>query len=315
LESVDLPAFRVLADEFGYLFARPSWMNSIPSSAFGIFTEEGRLLGGFLLWEQTVFGLRILRTPPFHASIGPFLVPELMESGLKSRDRHRKVLEELASFLLSRHPALISVTLDHRHQDMLAFLWRGCKVSPGLTYLLDLRQSEAALHTGQSAQRRQQLRRSEKAGVAITVDQSLEAVQRLVGVTFGRQGKALPPNLLEGLFRELRQEENWYVVRGQVEGCDASASLFVHSRHTAYHLFGGYDPRLRSTQAGAAVMWQAILHAKAIGMQTFDFEGSMLPAVERFYSDFGGEPRHPFRITRGFWPIECLLKIKFRHLF
>jgi endo-alpha-1,4-polygalactosaminidase (GH114 family) len=35
-------------------------------------------------------------------------------------------------------------------------------------------------------------------------------------------------------------------------------------------------------------MWKSILKAKQMNLKIFDFEGSMLPNVERYFREFGG---------------------------
>ena len=57
----------------------------------------------------------------------------------------------------------------------------------------------------------------------------------------------------------------------------------------AYYLGGGRHPEVHDPSAMTALLWQAILEAKAQGLGRFDFEGSMDPGVERFFQAFGGE--------------------------
>jgi hypothetical protein len=45
-------------------------------------------------------------------------------------------------------------------------------------------------------------------------------------------------------------------------------------------------------------MWSAIKVAKSKGVKTFDFEGSMIPGVEKFFRGFGGELTTYFAIQK-----------------
>ena len=63
---------------------------------------------------------------------------------------------------------------------------------------------------------------------------------------------------------------------------------------------GGGDPHLRTSGAGSLLIWEAIQRASA-DSQVFDFEGSMLRPVERFFRAFGGRQTpypHVSRATR-----------------
>jgi len=57
---------------------------------------------------------------------------------------------------------------------------------------------------------------------------------------------------------------------------------------TAYFLLAGDDPALRASGAGVLLAWEAICYAsEVLGLDCFDFEGSMLPGVERMRVRFG----------------------------
>ena len=60
----------------------------------------------------------------------------------------------------------------------------------------------------------------------------------------------------------------------------------VWDDYTAYYLIGGADPELRNSGASSLLLWEAIQFAAQVS-RTFDFEGSMLKPVERFFRAFG----------------------------
>jgi len=77
------------------------------------------------------------------------------------------------------------------------------------------------------------------------------------------------------------------------------ASLYcVWDDRRAWYLGGGGDPGLRSSGAGSLLMWELIKEsAKHVGC--FDFEGSMLPGVERYFRNFGGRRETYFEVSRA----------------
>jgi hypothetical protein len=46
----------------------------------------------------------------------------------------------------------------------------------------------------------------------------------------------------------------------------------------------------RETGAGSLLLWTAIRELQAEGLQTLDFEGSLLPGVARSYRGWGAQP-------------------------
>jgi hypothetical protein len=71
----------------------------------------------------------------------------------------------------------------------------------------------------------------------------------------------------------------------------------VRDRRTAYYLMGGGDPQLRTSGAGSLLLWEAIRQTRT-AVSVFDFEGSMLRPVERFFRAFGGRQSPYLRISR-----------------
>jgi len=53
---------------------------------------------------------------------------------------------------------------------------------------------------------------------------------------------------------------------------------------------------------------EAIKHSKELGISKFDFEGSMLPEVEKYFRGFGGNLVPYYSINKAKLPIEIALK-------
>ena len=78
-------------------------------------------------------------------------------------------------------------------------------------------------------------------------------------------------------------------------------SISFGTPQSAYDLMGGSDPSLRTSGAMSLLMWEAIKFAGQV-TRRFDFEGSMLQPVERFFRAFGGRQVRFPRLTRGRHP-------------
>jgi hypothetical protein len=77
----------------------------------------------------------------------------------------------------------------------------------------------------------------------------------------------------------------------------------------------GYDDGNKHHGAGALALWHAIQHAKSLNLKRFDFEGSMIKPIEKYFRGFGGELAPYFRISRANFGLEVILKIKYRTYF
>jgi lipid II:glycine glycyltransferase (peptidoglycan interpeptide bridge formation enzyme) len=123
---------------------------------------------------------------------------------------------------------------------------------------------------------------------------------RVCSLSFERQGKkARHTDVLQRLInvcRERGQGELWgcYDESGRLH----AAAFIVWQASAAWYIAGGADPSLRDSGAHALVLWEAI-QAVAAYTSRFDFEGSMLPGVERFFREFGATQTPYFTISKG----------------
>lgn len=124
---------------------------------------------------------------------------------------------------------------------------------------------------------------------------------------------------LELLFESLRLQRELTTGRldalGRFDERAIACTFMVHDRRTAYYLLGGYDAEDRHHGAGALAILTSIEEAQRRGLAVFDFEGSMIPAIERFFRGFGGELVHYFTVNRAWLPFEILLKWRKRSPF
>jgi hypothetical protein len=310
----EYPAFSRLALDCDFVFASPAWLQAVKPTVCGIFDKGQRLTGGFLISERVVLGRHIIRTPLYLPSIGPFLRVDA-SNPVKVLETRRHSLSEMAQFLEARRPLAQHLALDRSVSDVLPLIWSGYKATPGYTYVLGLEAGAEQLLRDMSPKRRSELRKAEKDGIRVEETRDVGLVSTLVGRTFARQNKQYPAKLLEDLLGGLSGEQNWFAVKGVVNDHVASVALCVSSSNTAYYLFGGYDNAVKSSQAGPAVIWKSIMMAIERDLKWFDFEGSMNPNIERFYSDFGGNLHHYFRVSKAPYFIECMLKWKWRDSF
>ncbi|QPT41279.1 GNAT family N-acetyltransferase [Oligella ureolytica] len=81
------------------------------------------------------------------------------------------------------------------------------------------------------------------------------------------------------------------------QGRHHAGVYLIWDDNTAYYLMGGGDPDLRNSDATSLCMWEAIQFAATV-TKNFDFEGSMIEPVERFFRGFGAVQTPYFSISK-----------------
>lgn len=316
LTPAEVSLYDALARENGKVFYGGDWRAILGASVeiHGVFGPQGALVGGFQLVEERRAGVRVLRNPPFTPVCGPMFHVEAKHP-VAVLEARREVVEAMAIFLAGQPRSVVSLSLDHGVGDVMPFWWRGFKATPRYTYQIDLRRPLADIVKGFTATRRNDISKARRDGLTTEPANDLRVVYHLVKGTFLRQSARLDVSVLENiLFRFARPDNSYaYVTR---RGDRAIACTFmVHDRRTAYYLLGGYDAEDRHHGAGALAILTSIEEAQRRGLAVFDFEGSMIPAIERFFRGFGGELVHYFTVNRAWLPFELLLKWRKRSLF
>jgi hypothetical protein len=81
------------------------------------------------------------------------------------------------------------------------------------------------------------------------------------------------------------------------QGTVHAAIYIVWDEISAYYLMGGTDQSYRNSGATSLCMWEAIKFASTV-TERFDFEGSMIESVERFFRAFGARQIPYFQIRK-----------------
>jgi len=316
LNNGDYGAYDKLANSYGTMFTRSEWLSVTGSEMqrYGLYTNEGQLVGGIAIYEQTRCGLKIIRRAPYTQHCGPFFRPNATRSTSIVEEQDR-VLRSLCSFLESVRPVFCSLPLDPRFRSALPFFWAGYKVIPKISYQLQLEDDIDKLWEDVASKCRNNIRKAQKDGIEIVGYPPIEQVVQLVSKTFQRNKKRLPHRSVEVLTQQFSSEQNsfWFVAYFNKK--PSSCCFFAHDETTAYNLLSGYDHENAHHGAGPAAMWEAIKHAKGRGLQIFDFEGSMLPDVEPYIRQFGGQRSTYLTVNKAWLPLEMAIKPLKRNIF
>jgi len=313
LQDGDLEKWEVLALREGCFFDSMRWTALFEPGIrrIGLYDRGGALRGGFVVWEERKFGLRVLRNPPFTPYAGPFFEYRATNAAAAT-DEQRSVVSAMVDYLSTKPATVVSLGLAPYVTDCLPFYWRGWKVVPRYTYRLDLTQDEDALLSGLSKERRNDIRKARKDGLAVLMPQNGEALESLARETFCRQALPFPSGTIEAILAEFSAGKNSFSVVTETNGTPTAAVYVVHDSAVAYYLIGGYAAGAHHG-AGALAMWYAILKAKELGLEVFDFEGSVIPPIERYFRGFGAALTPVFGVHKAWLPLEIVLKFRRRY--
>ncbi len=253
-------------------------------------------------------------TPPYTPSNGfmfanPSLSPANKQTNLKN------VLDLFVNAIEEKNYSLFVNAFPVNVIDMQPFFWKKYKVVPHYTYRVSLLLSEKVLLENLTTEKRKSINRAAKDNLAVELNYDYKVIRELIYKTFDRKEKALNKKLLDKILGEFANKENSFSFVAYKDNIAIGGTFCVFDNSTCYYLFGGYDAQHKHHGAGVTCMWNSIVHAKKLGLKVFDFEGSMLPEVERYFREFGGELTPYFTVNKGKLPVELLMKFTKRNVF
>lgn len=316
ISDSDNLSYNDLATKYGTVFNTIDWLKIFGDEAqvYGVYDKGDNLVGGFCTYKEKKFGLKIYCNPPFTPSIGPFLEIKA-KNPVMVMNTWKKALSSMADFIEGLPYSVISICLNKNIVDTQPFIWKKFKVIPGYTYLLDLGKSIEDIRKDMSAERRNDMNKATRDGLITKLVDNFEMVKSLVLKTFSRQEMTISKYYLERILFEFTNDSNSFAFATFKDDSPIATSFCIYDRETAYYLLGGYDYERKHHGAGALATWEAISYAQSLGLKYFDFEGSMVPQIERYFRGFGGQLIPYYRINKAKLPLEMLLKLFKRELF
>lgn len=305
-----------LIAENGTVFNLPKWLDIYGKHILvqGIFNDNHELIGSFFLFEGKKLGMKYQITPPYSPHIGLFYKnPAQSKANQQAFDK--EVVTLVKDFLVKLKPKLLSIALPFTINDTQPFYWYNFKVIPNYTYRLALNRTEEELFDNLTSEKRKSIKRAQKDDLIIQQTTDYKLVKSLIEKTFDRKEKKVSQSYLNKILFDFADETNSFAFAAYKDGKPSASVFCVHYNKTAFYLFGGYDNTNKHHGAGVTCMWKAILHAKKKGIEVFDFEGSMLVEVEKYFREFGGDLVPYYTIHKAGLPIEMILKLKLRNRF
>ena len=130
----------------------------------------------------------------------------------------------------------------------------------------------------------------------------------MVSNTFSRKEKDFDKDFIDKILFEFANKDNSFAFVSFQNNQPIAASFCIFDNNKVYYLLGGYDSKNKHQGAGALAVDAAIKHSKEKGIIIFDFEGSMLPEVEKYFRGFGGDLIPYYSVNKAKLPLEIVLK-------
>lgn len=296
--SVEINDSRPKQEVPGSIFAQPWWLDAVAPGFWNeaIIQRDGQCIARMPYVTQRRHGSLRITMPPLTQTLGPWL--HYSSEKYASRLSEEK---DLISQLISQLPrfAKFNQRFHHRITNWLPFYWHGFSQTTRYTYVIPTLENLDEIWNGMASNIRREIRKAEKS-VGVRNDRGLGAFLNLNEMVFRRQKIEIPYS--RAVAERIDAACGARTCREIFFAEDATGRLhaalyLVWDSEAAYYLMGGGDPDLRTSGATSLLFWRAINYAATV-TRSFDFEGSMIEPIERFFRAFGARQVPYFQITK-----------------
>jgi hypothetical protein len=284
----------------GSVFCSSWWLDAVAGGAWRpnvLEDAEGIAAAWPTVVRKTPFG-NLHAGAPLTPFLGPLFSPDQGKSETRRRSTEIKRLQSLLGLI--EPAAHIEARCNPAFDYWTPLSWHGFKQSTRYTWRLpDLGDLDAVLG-GLHENTRYEIRKARKRGVTVEIG-PLEEFEAVHAATAARGGLSEYVRRNREALRRIeaaaaRRQARTILLARDGDGGVHAGGYFVHDARYVYYLAGGSDPAHRTDGSPTLLLWRAIELAAERGVG-FDFEGSMVRGVERFFRSFGGVPA-PYSVVR-----------------
>lgn len=285
------------------LFQHPEWLDLLAGPRhWEQVVSPGRDGSPEAVWAVTYrpgSGRKIIQKPPLTPWLGPvFRSPPIHEGKrLSYFKQHLAHLQsQLPSIWMSRQ------TLPPEFLQPQPFAWLGYELHERFTYRLDLKQPLPVLWGQLKPALRGRIRKGEESVAIVEGWGHKKSVYPAFNATLAnkRAGQALGEDVFFKMLQLLEKLGKGRLLTAIDKQGQAKAQvLLVVENGTALALVivsAGGQPQDSYTMP--CLLWSAVQLAAREGLSCFDFEGSMLPGVARFFAAFNATPTPYLELRR-----------------
>jgi lipid II:glycine glycyltransferase (peptidoglycan interpeptide bridge formation enzyme) len=317
LKPIHIDEFTARSEAALGVFGSKKWLSVYGDSItlVGIFKDEHQLIGGFYFLKTAKYGFTFLKLPPYTPHCGLFFSSDSRNNS-SINNFSKELMKEVCDYFSGLKSALTILAFPSNIIDLQPFIWDKYKVVPNYTYRIGLEKTIEEIKSDFDPKNRNTINRSLKEGVEVFPDRlSKEQLYDFFSDALTAAGANVYAAELKNIFQSFSDPSNSFSMEAYRDGALLGVVFCIYDAGTCYYLLGGVNKNSGVQGVNNLLVLKSIEKARELGCRIFDFEGSMLKGVEKFFRGFGPELVPYYTANKAKLPLELLLKFKKRELF
>lgn len=282
------------------VFSRDWWLDAVAGEDWdvAIVKRGDEIVATMPYFWQKRFGFVRITHPPLTQTLGPWLKPLDDDASGRVTYQHkllRSLIDQLPPF------DYFNQRWHYANTNWLPFYWSGFEQTTRYTYVLDDLTDLEKVFSRFSSKQRQHIRRAEEKNIRICFDIPAKAFYENRKMTLDQVKAKIrySYDVFERAYESGYENNSACTIGAYDEDDNLHAAVFVvWDENSAYHLISTIDHNFRKSGASSLLLREEIRHA-ATKSKRFDFEGSMVEAIERHNRGFNSRQVPYFSISKS----------------
>ncbi|MBC7861585.1 MAG: GNAT family N-acetyltransferase [Bacteroidia bacterium] len=293
--SENLPLFKNVS-----AFNSTEWLalNKKNTEFFSVMDKGNKVAAMFFLFSSRTMKILNLKCPPFTQHCG--LIFNTLPGNRYANNKFiKEITSAICDCLEESRMSVRSVSFPHTLNDMQCFYWKNYKVIPQYTYIIPLLPGWNEIMGNMSPEKKNVFEKAKGEQLDCRLTTDYKIVKDLVIKSYERKNMKIDTESIDKILFDFASDKNSFAYVTYFKNKPSAAAFCIHNGCTAYYLLGGYDPEYKHNSSGVLAVLNCIRNSKEMGFEFFDFEGSMLPEVEKYFRGFGGELVPYFMVNKA----------------
>jgi len=283
------------------IFMQPFWLDSVCESGMEwnviLYEKGGKVWGSFVYFIKRKNTFIEIIMPRLTQFLGPYIKYPEKQKYYKRISWEKEVMNYFIDKLIKYDS--FNMNFHYLNENWLPFYWRGFEQTTRYTYIVE-NISVEDLEKNFETDIRRRRKKAFNLGVEAFESDNIEKFYELNKMTFERQGKKIPYSFefIENLYKNCKANSACKIYFAKDKENNLIAGNFlIYDKNRVYYLMGGIDPNYKDIGGMDVILHESIKFAISSG-RAFDFEGSMIESIEKYFRSFGAIQKRYFNISK-----------------
>jgi len=272
------------------IFSQPWWLDSVCGKDnwdIIVIEKGGNIVATMPLFlRKGKLNTTIISQPLLTQTLGIYFNYPKNQKYYKKLSFEKDIVEKIVKKLPSFD--IFSQSFNYEQTNFLPFYWVGFDMQVKYTYVIE-NISIDELEKNFETDIRRRRRKADKLGVKVYESDDIKKFYELNKMTFIRQNRDIPYSFkfIEKLYLKSKENNACKIFFAKdAENNIIAGNFLIYDKNTVYYLMGGIDPKYKDMGGMDVVLYESIKFALQSGRK-FDFEGSMVESIEKYFRSFG----------------------------